>query len=277
MAGDREAYFAGFDGLPSLRTVVERGWLYEGQMDPGYGASRGTPPNFSSWGNLVYCLQNHDQVGNRAFGERLTTTADEGAFRALTMLLLLLPATPMLFQGQEFRSARPFLYFTDHAEDLAEAIRDGRRAEFARFTAFADPKLRERIPNPQDPRTFERSKLEPPGTRDPRSALFEDFHRALLQLRHSDPVLSKFRQARLPIEARLGNDLLTVRFVAGDSERMLALNVSGSPVKCELPRSGSWRCAFNSDDAAFGGFGAGVAIEPLAARVPPRAGVLLAR
>ena len=93
-------------------------------------------------------LQNHDQIGNRAFGERLTVLTEPAALEAAIALLLLSPQIPLLFMGEETASRSPFLFFTDHGPELAEAVREGRRNEFARFADFADPAKRERIPDP---------------------------------------------------------------------------------------------------------------------------------
>lgn len=108
----------------------------------------------------MICLQNHDQIGNRAFGDRLNPAIDLAAFRAASALLLTAPATPLLFMGQEWAATTPFLYFTDHEEDLGKLVTEGRRQEFRHFLAFVDPEARERIPDPQAVSTFEASRLD---------------------------------------------------------------------------------------------------------------------
>ena len=110
-------------------------------------------------------LQNHDQIGNRAFGERLHQLANPEALKAATALLLLSPMIPLMFMGDEFAAEQPFLFFTSHHGELAELVREGRRNEFAAFSAFADPDKREQIPDPNAPRTFEASR--PTLTADP--------------------------------------------------------------------------------------------------------------
>jgi maltooligosyltrehalose trehalohydrolase len=125
---------------------------------------------------LVYCSQNHDQVGNRAFGDR--PAADELRLRAAAVLFA--PQTPLLFMGEEYGERRPFRFFTDHVDPaIATATREGRRREFERFSAFAD----EEVPDPQDPATFERSKLDP-SAGDPEPLAF---YRELLALRRELP------------------------------------------------------------------------------------------
>src|ERR1019366_3508077 len=139
---------------------------------------RGLPPTA-----FVSFLQNHDQVGNRAFGERIIQIADHRAVRAAVAILLLAPSPPLLFMGEEFGAETPFLFFCDFEKDLAAAITAGRRNEFAHFARFNDPAERERIPDPGDTRTFKASQpnwslIVQPGHRD-----WLRFYRTLLDLR----------------------------------------------------------------------------------------------
>ena len=106
---------------------------------------------------FVVCLQNHDQIGNRPTGDRLHHTIDAASWRAASTLLLTAPMTPLLFMGQEWGAETPFLFFTDHHGELAEAVRQGRRREFAKFAAFADPIRRDKIPDPNAVATFDAS------------------------------------------------------------------------------------------------------------------------
>jgi maltooligosyltrehalose trehalohydrolase len=138
---------------------------------------------------MVVCLQNHDQVGNRAFGDRLHHTVDGPLFRALTVLLLCAPETPLLFMGQEWAASTPFLYFTDHAADLGRLVTDGRRREFARFAAFQDEAGRASIPDPQAPATWAASRLVWEERGQPDHAAMLDLHRTLLRLRRTEGAL----------------------------------------------------------------------------------------
>ena len=141
--------------------ALAEGFAYQGEPSPFATARRAAsraphlPP-----AAFVDFLQNHDQVGNRAFGERLAGIADPAALRAVTACVLLAPASPMLFMGEEFAASSPFLYFCDFDGELAQAVARGRREEFARFSRFADPAARARIPDPNATQTFERSKLD---------------------------------------------------------------------------------------------------------------------
>ncbi|MBI2834068.1 MAG: malto-oligosyltrehalose trehalohydrolase, partial [Acidobacteria bacterium] len=134
------------------------------------------PPQF------VFCIQNHDQIGNRAFGDRLHGTTGPATFRATSALLLSCPETPLLFMGQEWAASSPFLYFTDHREELGRLVSEGRRAEFRHFQPFTDS-LRRAIPDPQALETFLASKLRWDERDDEPHASMRRFYQALLALR----------------------------------------------------------------------------------------------
>ena len=138
---------------------------------------------------FVICVQNHDQVGNRAFGERLHHQIDAAAYRAASTLLLCAPHTPLLFMGQEWSASTPFLFFTDHHADLGRMVTQGRRREVSRFSAFADAATRERIRDPQSRETFERSRLTWDEVQDAEHAATLRLYRTLLALRRTDPAL----------------------------------------------------------------------------------------
>ncbi len=129
-------------------------------MRRSFGGPRGTDPAGIALSKFIFFLQNHDQIGNRAFGDRLHQQIDPAAWRAASVLLLVLPETPLLFMGQEWAASSPFLFFTDHHAELGRQVTEGRRREFARFASFSDPSVREKIPDPQ-----ERGHVpsEPPG------------------------------------------------------------------------------------------------------------------
>jgi malto-oligosyltrehalose trehalohydrolase len=158
LTGESEGYYEDFQRPATLLArCMAAGFAYQGEVSPHSGKPRGEPSADLPTTAFVICLQNHDQIGNRAFGERLTQLADPQALRAASALLLLAPFIPLLFMGEEFGSATPFLFFTSHNEDLAQLVRDGRRAEFKHFAAFADAATRARIPDPNAPDTFEAS------------------------------------------------------------------------------------------------------------------------
>lgn len=155
LTGQDDGYFADFtDSTRELAAIIREGWLFTGQRSVFFGGPRGTDPAGIPPHRFVHFIQNHDQVGNRPAGDRLHATISPAADRAAASLLLLAPQTPLLFMGQEWAARTPFLYFTDHAGALGEAVTRGRRAEFKTFRGFDGE-----VPDPQDPRTFERSRL----------------------------------------------------------------------------------------------------------------------
>ena len=175
---------------------------------------------------FVYCIQNHDQIGNRAFGDRFTSSAKGETFAAATMLLLFLPMTPLLFMGQEWAASTPFLFFTDHAEDLGRLVTEGRREEFGHFAAFRDPATRERIPDPQSETTFARSRLNWDERNGGEHARILALYRELLRLRRSDPVLA--HGGRKSLRASVDGDALIVERWRDREVRRLVLNL-GDP------------------------------------------------
>lgn len=186
LTGETDAYYADYADRPAahLARSLAEGFVYQGEESANLGHARGKPSGHLPPSAFVNALQNHDQVGNRAFGDRIHTLAPADAVRAALLLKLLAPQVPMLFMGDEFFSERPFLFFTGFpSEDLAKAVREGRRKEFAKFAAFADPEKRERIPDPNAPGTFEASRLDLSEREKPAQAEAERFVTDLLKLR----------------------------------------------------------------------------------------------
>jgi maltooligosyltrehalose trehalohydrolase len=230
LTGEQDGYYAGYEpGVQGIARAIERGWLYEGQVPPGRDEPRGQPRGALPRSALVYCIQNHDQIGNRALGERLNGDVDLEAYCLASMLLLFLPSTPMLFMGQEWATRAPFLFFSDHEAELGEAVSKGRREEFKHFAAFSDAERRARIPDPQDAQTFQRSKLPWDERDEPEHARVLALYEALLDLRQSDPVLRV--EGELSAEA-LGDVLRVSRSHQGE-ERVLLANFGKTAV--ELP------------------------------------------
>lgn len=192
LAGDCEGYYRDFAGSThELATTLGKGWLFCGEHSEHLGGPRGTEPTGLAPRAFVTCLQNHDQVGNRAFGDRLHHEVELAAWRAATTLLLCLPETPLLFMGQEWAASAPFLYFSDHHEDLGQQVTSGRRREFGSFRAFADPAAAARIPDPQAAVTFERSRLDWSERESPPHAATLRFTRQLLRLRRAGALLAR--------------------------------------------------------------------------------------
>ncbi|MGN6550527.1 MAG: malto-oligosyltrehalose trehalohydrolase [Pararhizobium sp.] len=182
--GESDAYYADFaeDHWRKLGRALAEGFAYQGEKTHE-GEPRGKPSAHLPPTAFVDFLQNHDQVGNRAFGERLIDLAGGGTVRALTAMLLLSPHIPLLFMGEEWGETRPFAFFTDFHGELADAVREGRRKEFARFAAFRDETRRAAIPDPNAPATFEASKLDWQKAESEDGKDWLDFYRGLLATR----------------------------------------------------------------------------------------------
>ena len=256
LAGDHESYYARYAGtLDEVARCIEHGWLH------------GTDTSGQPAQQFVYVIQNHDQIGNRAFGDRLHHQLDLERYRAASMLLLFLPQTPMLFMGQEFGASSPFQFFTDHNPELGRLVTEGRRQEFQAFSGFADPATRERIPDPQAESTFTRSKLPLAELgRQPGAALVA-LYTDLLRLRRTDPVLVD--QSRERTEARaLGRDVLAVRRWRGNDERLLIVNFGTRAARVDAYGAG-WDVLLDAGPAAT--------ISAAGVRVAARGATILAR
>ena len=191
VAGDSHGYYRDFTGSTrDIAETVRRGWFFCGQHSEHAGGPRGTDPSGIPLRQFVVCIQNHDQVGNRALGRRLSADVDVPTYLAATMLLLSAPETPLLFMGQEWAASSPFLYFTDHGEDLGRLVTEGRRREFRAFPEFAHEEARQRIPDPQASATFEASRLRWDEARREPHAGVRRFYAALLALRRPGGPLS---------------------------------------------------------------------------------------
>ncbi|GAA0579231.1 malto-oligosyltrehalose trehalohydrolase [Craurococcus roseus] len=235
LTGEREGYYEDFcdDGARKLATVLEQGFLFQGQVSPHLGAPRGEPSGHLPPTAFVLFLQNHDQVGNRAFGERLSALASPDALRAATTLLLLSPQIPMLFMGEEWGATAPFLFFTDHNAELAPLVTAGRRKEFAKFAAFQDPEKRERIPDPNAERTFRDSVPDPAEAERPPHAAVLELHRRLLALRR-ERIVPRLPGASSAGAEAIGPGAVLARWRLGDGSRLaIACNLAASPASCE--------------------------------------------
>jgi maltooligosyltrehalose trehalohydrolase len=229
---ERQGYYADFEpSAAGVAAVINRGWLFTGQRSPSSGKARGGPADELPASALVYCIQNHDQVGNRAMGDRLSSRVSTEAYRAASLLLLFLPMTPLLFMGQEWAARTAFLYFTDHDAELGERVRAGRRREFAAFSEFADPAARERIPDPQALATFQASKLrwaerELMGHRETL-----ELYQQAIALRRTDEVMTKSSREQLFAEAV--GDVLMVQRWHGNARRALIMNFGSAPLQLD--------------------------------------------
>ncbi len=235
LTGEKGGYYADYAVAPTraLARALSEGFVYQGEPSRHRGGVRGTPSADLPPTAFVSFLQNHDQIGNRAFGERLTVLADPQGLRAAIVLQLLCPQIPLVFMGEEAGARAPFLYFTDHTPELAEAVRKGRREEFAKFPEFSDPARRERIPDPNAPETFERSRPDFDGAG---AAGWNDFYANLIRLRR-EHVVPRLKGARAEGSEILGEGAVLVRWRMGDGARLsLAINLGRQAVCGSFPR-----------------------------------------
>ena len=186
ITGERDGYYSDYFERPldQLGRCLIEGFAYQGEVSKyRHGGRRGESTKGLPPAAFVSFLQNHDQVGNRAFGERITKIAVARAVRAAAAILLLAPSPPLLFMGEEFGAETPFLFFCDFETDLAAAVTAGRRNEFTHFARFSDAAERERIPDPSAAKTFETSRLDWSEIAQPRHQDWLRFYRNLLKLR----------------------------------------------------------------------------------------------
>jgi maltooligosyltrehalose trehalohydrolase len=180
-AGDAEGYYADFVGsrMTDVAVTINQGWYYDAdRISPSIGRPRGTSTTQIRPSQCVVCIQNHDQIGNRSQGNRISDDVPLPVFRALSSILLFAPELPLIFQGQEWAATTPFQFFTDHHPELGKLVTEGRRNEFRHFTSFMGE-----VPDPQDPHTFTRSKLDWQELEQKRHAGTFELYRYLLHLR----------------------------------------------------------------------------------------------
>ncbi|MGH6876057.1 MAG: malto-oligosyltrehalose trehalohydrolase [Rhizomicrobium sp.] len=230
-------YYEDYAAAPAkaLARALGEGFVYQGEPSSHRGGEpRGTPSAHLAPACFVSFLQNHDQIGNRALGERLTTLAKPDALRAAIALQLLCPQIPLVFMGEEAGAREPFFYFTDHNPQLAHAVREGRRAEFAKFPEFSDPQRREQIPDPNAPATFERSR---PVFDGPHAKPWNDYYAALLQIRHRE-IVPRLKGARPAGAEALNDSAVLARWRLGDGATLsIAANLGHTPVRAQFPQS----------------------------------------
>lgn len=235
LTGETAGYYADYAQAPAqkLARALREGFIYQGERPPGGDRGHGKPSGHLPSTSFVAFLQNHDHIGNRAFGERLTALADPAALQAAVALLLLCPQIPLLFMGEEAGAREPFFYFCDHRDpELAKAVRDGRRAEFAKFPAFADEAKRAQIPDPNAAHTFERSRPQFDG---PQAAHWRALYKTLLTLRRQH-VVPGLNGAQAEHAEAVGEKAVLAAWRLGNGARLtLAMNLDDTSVSANLP------------------------------------------
>jgi len=261
LTGRREAYYTDYTGSPQeLISCSKYGYLYQGQWYSWQQKGRGTPGLDLQAHVFVHFLENHDQVANSSLGKRVHELSSPGRFRAMTALTLLGPATPLLFQGQEFASSSPFLYFADHQDELRESIRVGRLEFLSQFPSSRDPDLQSALPPPDNPASFERCRLN--WAEREQHAQTLALHQDLLEIRRTDPVIAAAAHRRID-GAVLTPQAFVLRYDGGGlDDRLLIVNLGSdidfTPLAQPLlapPAGRRWAVQWSSDALAYGGLG----------------------
>jgi maltooligosyltrehalose trehalohydrolase len=247
LSGEAEGYYADYAESPARRLArcLREGFIYQGEPSARRGGKpRGTPSTALPPTAFVLFLQNHDQIGNRAFGERLTKLADSRALEAAIALQLLCPQIPLMFMGEEDASKSPFLFFTDHNATLADAVREGRRREFSSFPQFSDQKLLSTLPDPNAVATFEQSR--PRADTEEGTPRFELYER-LLDIRRRE-IIPRLKDALADDARAIGHASVIASWrMADDSLLTIACNLGADEVEMLMPDGA---VLFASDDKA---------------------------
>jgi maltooligosyltrehalose trehalohydrolase len=260
LTGRNEAYYTDHRGAPQeFISAAKYGYLFQGQHYEWQDQPRGTPAFGIPPEAFVAFIENHDQISNCAFGERVRLQTSPGRYRAMTALLLLAPSTPLLFQGQEFGATTPFVYFNDSSAELREAIQKGRFEFLKQFPSVAGAELQ--LPLPAERETFTRSKLEF-GEREKCRHIY-DLHCDLLKLRRDDSRFSEQKRGGVD-GAVLRESAFVLRYFGDDGDdRLLLVNLGkrvalkpapepllAPPLKCD------WQTLWTSESPHYGGPGA---------------------
>ena len=238
--GERDGYYADFQGLPDVATALRDGYVYQGQHSVHRGRRHGRPPANVEPHQLVVSAQNHDQIGNRAQGERLSGLLDAQGLKAVAALTLLSPFVPLLFQGEEWGASTPFLYFTDHQDpELGRLVAEGRSKEFSAF------RWQGAVPNPQELNTFERSKLDWSELSQPGHAELLEWYRRLIRLKKDQPAMPRESRADA-VRPRVNFDAAAQWLSFVHNGVLLALNWNDRAQRVPMP-GGEWKLVMRSD------------------------------
>jgi malto-oligosyltrehalose trehalohydrolase len=241
VTGESDGYYSDYSQQPlrQLGRCLTEGFAYQGDVSEYHSHTpRGEPSRELPPGAFVSFLQNHDQIGNRAFGDRILEIADPAALKAAISILLLAPSPPLLFMGEEFGAATPFLFFCDFHGDLAKAVTEGRRNEFGGFTKFSSQETESPIPDPNAELTFLRSKLDWTSVNQPWHHSWFELYRTLLALRrdHIGPLLGQKVGAQFVLWDHTG---LTASWrFAGNATLALLANLGATAIPAPARPSG---------------------------------------
>ncbi|MCI0483050.1 MAG: malto-oligosyltrehalose trehalohydrolase [candidate division NC10 bacterium] len=251
LTGERSGYYQDFGTLRHLVTALTDGYVYAGQYSRFRGCRHGNPSTSIPARKFIVCSQNHDQVGNRMFGERLSQLVDFDALKLAAAVILLSPYIPLLFMGEEYGEPAPFPYFVSHSDPaLVEAVRRGRREEFAAFGWQGE------VPDPQDEGTFLSAKLDHKLRYDGHHRVLHDFYRELIRLRKTLPALASLNKEQMEVTGYESQKVAFVRRWSGDDEAFTVFQFADTQVSATLPvPEGRWRKRLDSSDERWQGNG----------------------
>ncbi|MGH7963922.1 MAG: DUF3459 domain-containing protein, partial [Candidatus Binatia bacterium] len=252
LTGEGSGYYQDFSGLADLEIALTDGFVYQGQPSAFRQQPHGTPSRHLPGERFVVCSQNHDQIGNRAHGDRLSTLVPFPALKLAAGLVLCAPNIPLLFMGEEYGDTAPFLYFTSHTDPaLGRAVSEGRRREFASAAWGLD------VPDPQDPETFRRSTLDHRLREQGSHRALLRFYHDLIALRRNSPALRRYEKEYLEVSIVPEHQVLILRRWQPQEEEILLLaSFAAEPVSLvdSLP-AGRWQKVLDAEAACYGGSG----------------------
>lgn len=252
VTGEKSGYYTDFDGgVKQFAKVWREGYAYTGEYSPFRRHRHGTSPRLNHAKQFVVYRQNHDQIGNRMLGDRLNHLTDFESLKLSAAAVLLSPFVPMLFMGEEYAESAPFLYFVSHTDpQLVEAVRKGRREEFAAF------KWQGEVPDPQAEATFEKSKLNRAMLEKAEHHALREFYRELVRLRKTVPAIAFVEKETMEVREFERENVLFVRYWRGADEVVLLFNFSEAVAELELPFApGQWRKRLDSTSPHWNGSG----------------------
>lgn len=257
LTGEQTGYYADFAGVSHWAKTWREGYAYTGEYSRHRRRRHGSSPRQNHARQFVVCSQNHDQIGNRMLGDRLSATLSFEQQKLAAAAVLLSPFIPLLFMGEEYGETAPFQYFVSHTDPaLVEAVRRGRKEEFAAFAWQGD------VPDPQDAATFQRSKLNHPSDKQTRPATLQALYRELITLRKQVPALADAEKETLETTPLEADNVLLVREWCGADQALLLFHFGSGTRSIELPiPEGTWRKSFDTTDPRWAGPGASTPAE----------------
>ncbi len=254
LTGEQHGYFGHYTGsIADLTQTIHDGWFEQGLRSMRHGEAQAqaqrTGPHAFAYPQFVYCIQNHDQIGNRPTGDRLHHVIAPAAYRALSALLLLVPETPLLFQGQEWAASTPFQFFTDHHPALGKLVTEGRQREFAYFLTEKEVAL----PDPQAASTFERSRLRWDELAQPGHAQTLALYQDLIRLRRTHPALRRHDRASVQITPLSEHAFVLRRDGVVPHDTVFVVVNLGTNARLNIPSPAAFTVLLDTNAARYGG------------------------